>query len=177
MARALKQCVVCALSTVKIGGFLKNFSWLQMLTLIVLLIQFLFFGEIKAESNTPKTLSFVQWKQQQITASENRQIRLANSITLVKSTTGDMDELNKLEVDLRVANQNVLLVKELTIEDYFNVYLSQFSDKDSALIDAARTMSKEEVGSLLKILLRARTNSANSNFEGRSKALFVGLAG
>jgi hypothetical protein len=49
-------------------------------------------------------------------------------------------------------------VQDLTIEDYFNVYLSHFSEKQ--LIEAAKTMSKEEVAELLKLLLRNKTESA-----------------
>lgn len=109
-----------------------------------------------------------------VTDCENKRVRIANRIVLVKSATGNLSELKRLDKSLRVAEQSVRFVKELTIEDYFNEYLSQYAENDAILIQAARKMSRKEVGKLLKVLLRARNSSVNRE-RGGNHEQFTGL--
>jgi hypothetical protein len=126
-----------------------------------------------AQLESSKVLSLAQWRQQQITEAENRTIRVSNRIKIVRQTTGNLNEINRLESELRIAAQSAEMVRELTIEDYFNIYLSQFADSDATLVEAAKSMSKSEVATLLKALLKARTTSASLE---QSSPYLTGLA-
>lgn len=108
-----------------------------------------------------KPLSFDQWKAGQVTEAQNQVTRLSNRITLLKNSSVDINEINKLESSRRVAAKNVEFAGELTLEDYFNVYLSQFADRDAALLSAAKSMSKSEVAMLLKSLLKSKSNTVS----------------
>lgn len=134
-----------------------------MKSLFFFLVSVFFTGSLLAQTDGIKVLSLDQWRSQQITEAENRIVRLSNRITLIKASTGNINEINKLESERRIAAHSVELVKQLTIEDYFNVYLSQLANRDADLVQAAGTMSKEEMGRLLKILLKERTNSASDS--------------
>lgn len=106
-----------------------------------------------------KTLSPNQWMAAQVTEAENRVARLSNRITAARSKEKKPIEINKIEAELRVAKEYVKVVKELNIEDYFNFYLSELSNDEEAFAEAARGMSKDEVTTLLKTLLKERGRS------------------
>jgi hypothetical protein len=108
-----------------------------------------------------KPLSFDNWKAGQVTDAQNQVTRYSNRIVILKNTDADINEINKLESSRRVAAKNVEFAQELTVEDYFNVYLSQFADRDAALLSAARSMSKNEVAMLLKSLLKSKSNTVS----------------
>jgi hypothetical protein len=106
-----------------------------------------------------KIMGFKVWHKQQVNAAQNRVVRLLNRITFIRTTTGNLGEINKLEGDLRGAVQYVEVVKDLSMEDYFNVYLSNQITSQAALIKVAKSMSKQEVAELLHVLLRSRSEN------------------
>lgn len=106
-----------------------------------------------------KIMNFKVWHNQQVNAAQNRVIRLLNRITFVRANTGNIREINRLEGDLRGAVQYVEVVKDLSMEDYFNVYLANRITSQSELIKVAKSMSKQEVAELLQVLLQSRSEN------------------
>lgn len=78
------------------------------------------------------------------------------------------DVVARLERDQERAQKNLDFAKEVTIEDYFVVYLSQFQDNIEALQSVASKLSKDEVLVLLKSLLKnsSGATSADHNSSG-----------
>jgi hypothetical protein len=106
-----------------------------------------------------KVMNFKVWHKQQVNAAQNRVVRLLNKITYVRARTGNIREINRLEGDLRGAVQYVEVVKDLSMEDYFNVYLANRITSQSDLIKVAKSMSKQEVAELLQVLLQSRSEN------------------
>lgn len=105
-------------------------------------------------------LSFANWKNQQITEADNRAVRLANKIKLMKDAgITNSNEISKIDMECRVAKNAALVVRDLTIEDYFNVYLSQFVRDSNTLEAAAHNLTPQEVTLLLKMYLNAHEPS------------------
>lgn len=127
------------------------------------------------EKESPRVLSFAQWKAQQKVEAENRVVRVSNQLQVAKRTTGNLHKINKLDSELRVAAQGLEYVQELGVEDYFNVYLDGFSDSDSSLVEAARMMTEVEMAQLLKALLKTKAYTI-SNEDGANSGALTGLA-
>ncbi|OFZ19459.1 MAG: hypothetical protein A2Z20_05380 [Bdellovibrionales bacterium RBG_16_40_8] len=121
-----------------------------------------------------KILSLTQWRNHQIVNAQNSAVRLSNRIAIIKATSGKLNEINHLESEKRLAAQSIELIKQLTIEDYFNVYLVHFAESDAILSEAARTMSKSEMARLLKALLKSKASAPTS--ESTSSAILTGMA-
>jgi hypothetical protein len=112
-----------------------------------------------AQSGTPsiKIMTFSAWKSQQITEADNRIVRVGNQITLLRGQPGDnQNDINKLNIEYRVSQNAAQVVRDLTIEDYFNVYLSQFMRDPSNIEAAARSLTPDQVTALLKVYLNSR---------------------
>jgi ethanolamine ammonia-lyase large subunit len=104
-----------------------------------------------------KILSFIAWKSQQINAAENRTVRIANQLTVLRAqNTNNSNDINKLNIEYRVAQSAAQVVRDLTVEDYFNVYLSQYADDPSTIESAAKSLTPEQVATLLKVYLNSR---------------------
>lgn len=101
-------------------------------------------------------LSFQQWRAHRILHADNQITRLKNAILITKNNSGNINKINNLEASLRVAYEHLETAKNLTIADYFNYYLNDFSAEDRALYIAARKMSKKETAMLLKALLQSK---------------------
>ncbi len=137
----------------------------------ILLIVIFTQNSVAANELNTEVMSLSQWRNQQVINAENRVVRLSNQITTVKYKTGKLNDIRSLESSRRVALQNIELAKELTIEDYFNVYLNQFSDSDAALANAAKGMSRTEVASLLKLLLQSKSKAATIDHQSSSSVI------
>lgn len=62
--------------------------------------------------------------------------------------------IDETQKSLERAVQSLQFCKELSVEDYFAVYLNQFKDNPQALMAVAKQMKPDEVSELLKIILR-----------------------
>jgi hypothetical protein len=119
-------------------------------------------------------LGFETWKNQQIIKVQNRVVRLANQILLIKTDrlkertyqTGDhivapeIDNkslylpLEDLSRDLKQAQQDLQIAQELGFEDYLSVYLSQLGENPVQLKLLAEKLSTEQVTKALLYLQR-----------------------
>jgi ABC-type uncharacterized transport system ATPase subunit len=102
-------------------------------------------------------ISFSSWKSQQITEADNRIVRLSNRLTVLRGQKDvNINDINKLEVEHRVAVNAAQVVRDLTIEDYFNVYLAQFLKEPGIMEAAAHSLTPQEVTALLKMYLSSK---------------------
>jgi hypothetical protein len=122
------------------------------------------FAQNRAKPNH-HLLSFQDWKSRQIIEAENRSARLGNHLKLAQMNgLSNPNEINKMEIDCRVAQNAAQVMRDLTIEDYFNVYLSQFLRQPGTIEEAAHSLTKNQVALLLKMYLASHeTNDQASN--------------
>ncbi len=109
------------------------------------------------------------WKDQQIVEAKNNVVRIANKITLARA--GKLPEkelqalqpLERMDNELRVAQENLQIAQELSVEDYFVVYLSRFKSRPDAIQSVASRMSKDEVAELIRAMLNRGEATTTQN--------------
>lgn len=69
-------------------------------------------------------------------------------------------QVAQIQADLKVALENLQFVAELSLEDYFAVYLSRFGDDPEAIQKVAKDLSQDEVTQLLKLMLKKNLDEA-----------------
>lgn len=109
------------------------------------------------------------WKEQQIVEAKNNVVRMANKITLARAGKLPEKELQALQPiermdnELRVAQENLQIAQELSVEDYFVVYLSRFKSRPDAIQSVASRMSKDEVAELIRAMLNRGESTTTQN--------------
>lgn len=142
-----------------------------------------------AVEDTQQILSFKDWKGSQVLEAKNQVVRLSNRITLLKKgilkdetseseekkmesadvssdrikTTTQKDLIGQTEAQLKSALENLQFTTELSLQDYFAVYLSRFKDQPDLMSRAADKLSKEEVLELLKTMLKSEDQQAGGS--------------
>ncbi|CAM5999563.1 unnamed protein product [Sphagnum balticum] len=118
--------------------------------LIVFLIFFSFGNQITAATK-PHILPFKVWKQKKI--DEARAIEAELKYQSHKNL--DDDAKQDLNQKISQAGLNVGVMKDLSANDYFLLYVApQFKDNDEALIQAAKTLSPRDVVDILNAYQR-----------------------
>lgn len=108
------------------------------------------------------------WRDQQIVEAKNNVVRIANKITLARAgklPAAEMQAkpLERLDNELRVAQENLQIAQELSVEDYFVVYLSRFKSRPDAIQSVASRMSKDEVAELIRAMLNRGESTTTQN--------------
>jgi hypothetical protein len=75
----------------------------------------------------------------------------------------DEVSLEKLELELAHAQFNLETTKELTVEDYFSVYLSQQEDKKTAFKLAAAKLDAEEIADIFALYEKSISHNRNAD--------------
>ncbi len=119
---------------------------------------------------------FVRWKEEQVIGAKNKVVRLSNLLLLLKSEkyepensipqvaqenkqdisipeTQQMELIAQTENQLSEAIASLEVVKDLTLKDYFSVYLQQFKNEPQALEALAAEMDKAEIAEILRSLI------------------------
>ncbi len=143
---------------------------------------------------TETPVIYKTWKDQQILEARNTVIRISNKITLsragklteqeiikelastenvtkentsLQQKTTQLKPIERLENELRVAQENLQVAQELSVEDYFVVYLSRFRSNQEAIQSVASRMSKDEVAELIRAMLNRGEATTTQNGNGR----------
>jgi hypothetical protein len=116
-------------------------------------------------------LSFQEWKklkvdQAQVQASQSNQIKVSESTPAAALTASNLSsgaQSKSKAPKLEASKLALQIAQDLSIEDYFALYLSQFHER-SDFIDAAKKLSPAELADLLITLKSslARDNSPDS---------------
>lgn len=97
-------------------------------------------------------MGYQTWKQLQVEESKKGLEKLqALAPGLAKLSAGEIaknPKLQRLDQRVRQTQLNLEVAQELSLNDYFLIYLSQFKSKD-LLAEAAKHLTPEELGELL----------------------------
>ncbi len=141
-----------------------------------------------------KIYSFQEWKRSQVVEAKNQVARLSNRLTLLRKGILKDDELTqadqalkaelarermasmkskdvvqKTELQLKAALENLQFTTELTLQDYFAVYLSRYKDQPEAIGAAAAKLSKEEILELLKVMMKSSPGEIQQSLDNASQ--------
>ena len=108
------------------------------------------------EESVSVPLLFSQWKRDQVTEAHNYAVRVRNRLLIAGSheTRGSQSQtLASLEQELEAAQQRLAIAQELSLDDYFEIYLKQFKNEPRSLQLLAERLPPEEVLKLLARLL------------------------
>lgn len=153
----------------------------EMKSLILVFISFVSLSAFAGTStdtptaDAPKT--FVQWKELKVNAAQNRVVRLSNALLLLKTerysprkvlpevaaeSKGESTEaqqlkmIEKTEKQLSSSIERLEFTRDLSIHDYFSVYLKKYSGDKSALEKVALSLSPAETSVLLQTLIDSK---------------------
>lgn len=129
-----------------------------------------------------QVLSFKKWKQNQIIDAQNKVVRLSNKMHLLKTqhfqlNDEQMAEMNKLDIEkqqnrLNLAIDNLQFSKDLTLDDYYAIYLSQYTNNSTALSEYLKSASNEEMVKVLQAYLQKQSLSSPQNLSQKSIKYF-----
>jgi hypothetical protein len=127
-----------------IGTVMKSF------VLSLFLISSLILGSsaAMAEINSSGVLGFTAWRQSRIDEARAALEKIQTEAQIDKPQAARPQNVKKKYQQYQQAQLNVQIVQELTLTDYFTLYLSQLKDR-SMMIDAAKKLSVEEIADLM----------------------------
>ncbi len=107
-----------------------------------------------AEINPSGVLGFTAWRQSRIDEAKGALEKIQTEAQVDKPQAARPQEAKRKFQQYQQALLNIQIVQELTISDYFTLYLSQLKDR-SMMIDAAKKLSAEEIADLMTAYQRA----------------------
>jgi hypothetical protein len=137
---------------------------------------FALFASLIAFSAHADPLKFKSWKEQQIMEAQNEVLRLSARLHQAKTaakaekssvaddyvTAARFDQGAELtEKDLKRAQDNLLFAKDLTIEDYADVYVSDLQQKPEQFSKLVDSLSKEELSQIMRILMKNKAEETS----------------
>jgi hypothetical protein len=137
-----------------------------------------------AASSTPAgstagVLAFQAWKQSQIDDAKTHVEKAQASLLVQPKSSGAPDTSARIrsgraEQIVRQAQLNVEIAQELTVNDYFVLYLNQFKTKD-AFLDVAKKLTPDETADLLVAYQKslASSGSERDQMEAPSNGLIT----
>lgn len=105
----------------------------------------------------PELLSFKVWKTMRVDEAKANLERIQIEATRIQAGVINVDtrgiksgvrSRQKIEQEISQAKMNVEINQDLTVNDYFILYLGQFQGPE-ALVEAAKKLSPEEIAELL----------------------------
>lgn len=115
-------------------------------------------------------LKFKAWKEQQILEAQNEVLRISARLHSLKNnpkpekpqkkddstaTSLRFDSVPDLtDRDLKLAQENLAIAKELSLEDYAEVYVSSLQENPSQFSKLMNSLTREEMSQLMKILVK-----------------------
>jgi hypothetical protein len=95
-------------------------------------------------------MGFQSWRASRIEEARFNLDRMSSKVLADKIDGSKGQKTTRPDHRLDQARLNVEIAQELTIHDYFQLYLNQFKGKD-ALLEAAKKLSPEDVAELLSL--------------------------
>ncbi|MCB0357256.1 MAG: hypothetical protein KDD40_09630 [Bdellovibrionales bacterium] len=161
---------------------------MKRMLMLVIFLSFTFQGMAEEVPLEAKAVSFNKWKQLQVVEAQNKVVRLSNLLLLLKSEKYTLENslpqvaneskqdiqipekqqqelIGQTEGQLKTAVASLDFAKELTLNDYFSVYLRQFKDNKSALEALAQDMDKSEIAEVLSSLISVNSSPVSVDVE------------
>jgi hypothetical protein len=117
-----------------------------------------------AEINSSGVLGFTAWRQSRIDEAKSALEKIQTEAQVDKPQAARPQEAKRKYQQYQQALLNIQIVQELTISDYFTLYLAQLKDR-STMIDAAKKLSAEEVADLMVAYQKAVAPSSSVSAE------------
>ena len=102
----------------------------------------------RAEINSSGVLGFQPWKASRIEDARATLEKIQTEAQIDKPQAARPLEAKKNYQKFQQAQLNLQIVQELTVSDYFTLYLSQLKDR-SMMLDAAKKLSADEIADLM----------------------------
>ena len=115
-------------------------------------------------------MKFKSWKEQQILGAQNELLRISAKLHAPKAKSeatrakSELDGTNRFEKagdvtdrDVKSAQESLEIAKNLTLEDYAEVYVAHLQDNPDQFAKLVDTLSKDELVQLVKILNKIRS--------------------
>lgn len=133
---------------------------------VILILAFFVTPAARAEINSSGVLGFQPWKVSRIEEARATLEKIQADAQIDKPQAARPLEAKKNYQRFQQAQLNLQIVQELTVSDYFTLYLSQLKDR-SMMLDAARKLSADEIADLMlayqKALSAMSAGSASDN--------------
>lgn len=121
---------------------------MQRLLPLLILALVLVAGSARAEINSSGVLGFKDWKTARVEEARQQLDKLQADLQTTPAAKAPAAKFARGDQKLQQAQFNVEIAQELTIGDYFNLYVSQLKDR-SSFLDAAKKLSADETADLL----------------------------
>lgn len=159
----------------------------------LIIMSFIFALAIVAKADpSTSALSYKAWKEQQILLAQNRLLRTTAEFEVLKNTGGakepegekatskqqalkrfhraqEKSDLERMENEVKLAKESVQTATELTLDDYVTVYLPTLTQSPEALDSLVESMSREEISSILKEILKKQSDQGDRVSVGSSQ--------
>ncbi len=115
------------------------------------------FAETEVKAPAVGVKPFKAWREAEILRAQNELLRLNNKVYREKTRTSPQLEepvLQKLEGQLKAAEQNLQFAQDLSLEDYVSVYLVPLAQRADFQKQVAPSLSKEELLEIVAVTLR-----------------------
>lgn len=109
-------------------------------------------------------LKFKGWKEQQILEAQNEVLRLSVHLRQVRTNPKSF-EVPMAEKDLKRAQENLEITKELSFEDYADVYVTPLQHDSAQFSKLMDSLSKEELLQLTRILIKNKTPDSDAEHD------------
>jgi cell division protein FtsX len=116
----------------------------------------------QAEINSSGVMGFQAWRTSRIEDAKATLEKIQADAQIDKPQAARPTEAKKNFQRYQQAQLNLQIVQELTISDYFTLYLSQLKDR-SMMLDAARKLSADEVADLMVAYQKALTSMTSGS--------------
>ncbi len=105
-------------------------------------------SSVRAEINSSGILGFQAWKSLRVTEARASLDKLQADLQPQAPGAKPASKFARGDQKLQQAQFNVEIAQELTISDYFTLYVSQLKDR-SSFLDAAKKLSADETADLM----------------------------
>ena len=137
---------------------------IQIFVMLVFFMQA--FARVVNAAQAPCIQSFKEWKAEKINEIMNQAVTMKNMVLKIKAT-GPVKNLPPLERQLSQLNWNLEVAQDLSVTDYFILYLSQQPQADRFKL-AAQKLTATEVADLMAAYAQSLNSAPASGLESGS---------
>lgn len=116
----------------------------------------------QAEITSVGVLGYQAWKSERVEAAKADLEKAQADAPKVEVRTKAPQKISRTEQKLQQAQLNLEIVQELSVNDYFVLYLNQFKDR-SAFLEAARKLNSDEAADLMLAYQKHLAKDADSD--------------
>lgn len=148
--------------------------WSIKMSQLFLITSALWISSLVFAAEAPAIKSFKEWKSEKINLALQQTLAMRNTI-LKSKALGTTKNTSALEKQLSQLNWNLEVAQDLSVTDYFVLYLSLQPQKDRFKM-AASKLTTLEVADLMQAYAQSLSNAPSASIEGTSSSNFTSQA-